>query len=308
MVKRPMQSGSAMHANCQCQSSCHKLGEQALSVKGQGLHTTTEELRVAHNDVGSWRTSIARVSDGVIEYRGRGIAELIESAEVPDVWWSLVFGGSPDQGQRDALRRVLIAAADHGVFAPSTVTSRIAASVGVSAPLAVAAGLIAYSGVSHGGAAEAAALMFTSIRDERSGASSPEARRIEAYVLAKLAGHERLPGYGHPYHAVDPRVRPLMEGIAPSRVFRDLAMAVERELQTQTGKALRMNADAAIAALLLDAGLEPADVTLVTTVARVVGLASHSREERREEPPFRGPTLGEVEYVEPSDAAPRAAE
>ena len=94
-----------------------------------------------------------------------------------------------------------------------------------------------------------------------------------------------------------------MDGIEPVRTHRAIAVEVERFLIERTGKPLRMNADAAVGGLLLDAGLGPADVTLVTALGRAFGLAAHAREEFVNEKPFRAPSLDTVRYGEqPKDA------
>ncbi len=61
---------------------------------------------------------------------------------------------------------------------------------------------------------------------------------------------------------------------------------------------LRMNADAAVAGLLLDAGAGPDDVNLITALGRAVGIAAHVREEIENETPLRAPALDTVDFAE----------
>lgn len=246
-------------------------------------------------DVRQWRTSVTEIADGTINYRGEPIAGLIESAGLADSLWLVLFGTTPTAGQADALRRSLIAALDHGVTAPSTMTARAIASTRSSIPFAVAGGLIAFAGPAHGGAAEEAAKLFVDIHEHGEGGTLDA--RVESKVLPLLAQKVRIAGYGHPYHHVDPRVVPLMDGTEAQRDYREIAKAVERVVETATGKSLPMNADAAVAGLLLDAGLLPTDVTLVTGLGRAFGLAAHAREEQLYEKPFRAPGLDTVTYV-----------
>lgn len=241
-------------------------------------------------DLNSWDTEITDIARGVIAYRGEPISELIEKADLADALWLVLFGSDARAGQVDALRRAIIAALDHGVAAPSTLAARATASTRGSLPLSIAAGLIAFSGPAHGGAAEAAAELFVQIADRGAGKASAQA------VTAELAAGRRFPGYGHPYHDRDPRVPALMNGIEQCRTYRDIAVAVENALLKATGKPLYLNADAAVAALLLDAGLAAPEVTLITALGRAVGLAAHAREERFGEKPFRAPALGTVRF------------
>ena len=248
-------------------------------------------------DLDRWRTGVTEIADSSIAYRGRPIGPLVDTGGLADTLWMVLFGTSADDGQADALRRAMIAALDHGVAAPSTLATRAIASTRSSVPFAIAGGLVAFAGPAHGGAAEEAATLFTRIRDDGTGALQD---RATAAVRALLAAGRRAPGYGHPYHRRDPRVAPLLRGTAADRRHRDIAAAVEGALGELTGKDLPMNADAAVAALLLDAGLAPADVTLVTALGRATGLAAHAREEQARERPFRAPGLHTVDYDGPA--------
>lgn len=250
-------------------------------------------------DLSSWNTSITQIDDGLIAYRGQRVEGLIESGDLASTLWLVLFGTTPSPGQADAVRRALIAALDHGPAAPSALVARATASTRSSVPFAIAAGMIAFAGPAHGGAAEEAAVIFAAVRQAEDQQST-----IRAVVEDLLGSRRRMPGYGHPYHTRDPRVGPLMAGIETDRSHREIAVAFERELAGQTGKQLRMNADAAVGALLLDSGLTPADVTLVTALGRAFGMAAHSREERSEEKPFRAPSISSIHYRGPAGTQP----
>ena len=251
-------------------------------------------------DLKQWNTSVTDIQDSRIAYRGMPIAPLIESAELPSTIWLVLFGTNPTDGQSDALRRSLIAALDHGPAAPSTLAARATASTRSSIPFAIASGLIAFAGPAHGGAAEEAAYIFRAIAENEESSPSEVANKV---IQARLDAGHRMPGYGHPYHTSDPRVEPLLAGVEGNRTHRDIAVACETALLKLTGKPLHMNADAAVAGLLLDAGLEPADITLVTALGRAFGLAAHAREEQSRERPFRAPSLDTITFTTAPDAA-----
>ncbi|GAA0970662.1 citryl-CoA lyase [Acrocarpospora macrocephala] len=246
-------------------------------------------------DLSSWSTSITDVKDSSIRYRGVPIEDLIDDGDLATTLWLVLFGGTPGTGSADALRRALIAALDHGVSAPSTLVARVTASTRSAVPFAVAGGLMAFGGPAHGGAAEGAANLFVEIA-----ASDDHETGARDVVRRLLDRGERLPGYGHPYHRRDPRVPGLMGGVAEDRTHRRIARLCEAALRAESGRDLRMNADAAVAALLLDAGLGTADITLVTGLGRAFGLAAHAREELMEEKPFRAPSLDTIRFVSPA--------
>lgn len=241
-------------------------------------------------DLSDWQTSITEVADSRIVYRGQEVGELIEDGDLASTLWLLLFGTVADQGQADAFRRAMIAALDHGLAAPSTTASRVTASTRGPLPTAIAAGLVAFAGPAHGGAAEGAAQIFSRIA-----AADDIDAAVRAEVAALIDARQRVPGYGHPYHSQDPRVGPLMSGTAANTTHRDIARKVEVVVQELTGKRLPMNADSAVGALLLDAGLRPEDVTLVTCLGRAHGLAAHAREEQVNEKPFRAPALATIQ-------------
>jgi citrate synthase len=154
--------------------------------------------------------------------------------------------------------------------------------------------MTAFAGPAHGGAASACAALLVDLAEE------PDVREA---VAGRLAAGQRLPGFGHPYHRHDPRVPGLLDAPGGNRRYRELLRAVERAVVAEKGERLHMNADAAVAALLLDAGLRAGAIDLVTSIGRCVGLAAHVNEEEVEERPFRAPSLESVEYAGPDGEA-----
>jgi citrate synthase len=246
----------------------------------------------------SWRTGITLIKPGEIHYRGIGIEEIMDSWSFPATVWLLLAGAPPDPGQEDAIRRVLVAACDHGLAAPSIAAARTVASTRGAPGVAIAAGLLAFAGPAHGGAAGACAAILDEIRAESDVWPVPD-EQARAAVRARLQIGARMPGFGHPYHPRDPRVPGLMSAELPADGYRRLVRAMEAELISAKGERLAMNADSAVAALLMDAQLPAGSIDLVTSIGRCVGLAAHVHEETSQEAPFRAPSLSAVEYIGP---------
>ena len=244
-----------------------------------------------------WRTGITHVEPGEIAYRGVPIQDVIESWSFPATVWLLLVGSAPSGEQEDAVRRVLVAACDHGLAAPSIAAARTVASTRGAPGVAVATGLLAFSGPAHGGAASACAHVLLEL----------DLVCVDDIVRRRLADGERIPGFGHPYHLHDPRVPGLMSAPLERTEFRRLASAVETALVRERGPKLHMNADAAVAGLLLDAGLPAHAIDLVTGIGRSVGLAAHVHEELLREAPFRAPALESIDYDGPPSQAPTSA-
>jgi citrate synthase len=246
----------------------------------------------------SWRTAVTLIEPDVIRYRGVPIDEIIEAWSFPATVWLLLAGNAPSAGQEDAIKRVLVAACDHGLAAPSIAAARTVASTRGAPGVAMAAGLLAFAGPAHGGAAGACAAILEEIRTGASDWPVPPAEAARA-VQERLAGGGRLPGFGHPYHGHDPRVPGLMAATVEEDGYRQLARALESALVAAKGERLAMNADAAVAAVLMDAELPAAAIDLVTSIGRCVGLAAHVQEENSREAPFRAPSLSAIEYTGP---------
>ena len=85
-----------------------------------------------------------------------------------------------------------------------------------------------------------------------------------------------------------------------SETYRRLATAIEDVVVREKGERLHMNADAAVAALMLDAEFPVGAIDLITSIGRCVGLAAHVHEETVNEAPFRAPSLSAIEYVGPT--------
>jgi len=217
----------------------------------------------------------------------------------PGTVWLLLAGAAPTPGQEDAIRRVLVAACDHGLAAPSIAAARTVASTRGAPGVAMAAGLLAFAGPAHGGAAGACAEILQQLRTEADTWPVPSAE-IEETVSRRLAEGWRIPGFGHPYHASDPRVPGLLGAELEDDGYRQLARSVEAAVVEAKGPRLAMNADAAVAAVLLDAGFPPGAIDLVTSIGRTVGLAAHVHEETANELPFRAPSLSSIDYTGPA--------
>lgn len=244
-----------------------------------------------------WRTGITRIAPGEIVYRGTPIDEVMASWGFPATVWLLITGESPSAQQEDALRRVLVAACDHGLAAPSIAAARTCASTRGAPGVAMAAGLIAFAGPAHGGAAGACAEVLGELLT--AGGGRDAGADVARLVRERLERGERIPGFGHPYHPRDPRVPGLMDAPLPEDRHRRLVRVVEAAIVEAKGPRLHMNADAAVAALMLDAGLHPSAIDLMTSIGRCVGLAAHVHEETVGEAPFRAPSLESIEYTGP---------
>jgi citrate synthase len=93
---------------------------------------------------------------------------------------------------------------------------------------------------------------------------------------------ERMPGFGHRYHTKDPRTARLFELAREAGVdgaHMQAARAVEKSF-VDAKKALPVNVDGAIGAILADLGMNPAAFNGIFMIARAPGLVAHVIEEQ----------------------------
>ncbi|HEX2030318.1 MAG TPA: citryl-CoA lyase [Actinomycetota bacterium] len=244
-----------------------------------------------------WRTGIGRVRPGEILVRGYDLTELIGRRSFGDVTYLLLSGELPHGNEGRMMEALLVAAAEHSVVAPSVDAARFVASAGVPLQAAVAAGTIGL-GEHHGGAVDAAARLFADAAE--TGRPDREAALATGRRLKEQG--RRLPGFGHVVHDPDPRAGRLFE-VAGELGFRGrwcaLAEAFERVSEDVFGRTLRMNVDGAMAALLLELGLDPGLGKAFYVIGRSPGLVAHVFEEQTRERPYRDVGWGSVDYDGP---------
>src|SRR5439155_18364112 len=100
---------------------------------------------------------------------------------------------------------------------------------------------------------------------------------------------ERMPGFGHRYHTKDPRTARLFElarEAGVDGVHMKAARAVQKSF-ADAKKALPINVDGAIGAILADLGMNRAALNGIFMIARTPGLIAHVIEEQTRERPMR---------------------
>ncbi len=113
-----------------------------------------------------------------------------------------------------------------------------------------------------------------------------------------------MPGFGHRVHTDDPRSHRLLQLAGEADAAGPhvaIAEAIVRELASG-GKALPLNVDGAIAALLADLGFSPDLANGFFILARTAGWMAQVLEERQREKPMRRIDQGAAAY---DGAAPR---
>lgn len=263
-----------------------------------------------------WRTAITDIEPEEIRFRGYPVGELIGRVGFAEMAWLLLRGELPTSGQARLLETGLVAAVDHGPQAPSIAAARMAATCGVGLNSAVATGVNLLGDVHGGAGQQCMALLYGTARD-----AEQSARPISEEVAGVLDRHRDagrlVPGFGHRFHARDPRRDPLLDAVSAfvaegGSDGRHLAVAIELERQLSTGRSrpVPMNIDGATAVIYCELGFPPELGRGLFVLARSVGILAHAWEEHvgggRIKGPLPPPLLADYDGEPPRHLLPES--
>ncbi len=237
-----------------------------------------------------WKTAITSIKPNEVRVRGYDIAELMGRVSFGEAVYLIIRGEMPSKPVGQLMDAIVVSSIDHGATPPSALAARTVASTGASLSQAVSAGINSINR-HHGGAIEDCARHLGNII-EKAGPGADDAAMeaaAGAYLDELKARGKRMAGFGHRVHTADPRTARLFELTAEAGVsgpYLDAARAVERVFKAR-GKALPINVDGAIAAVLAQLGFDPAVMNGLFMIARVPGLVAHVTEEQSRMKPMR---------------------
>jgi citrate synthase len=245
-------------------------------------------------------TGISQAFTDRIEVRGYDLVTLAGRIGFGEMVYLLLRGELPAPEAGQMIETMLVIMAEHSINAPSTFAARTVANSGSPLQTAVAAGISAI-GDHHGGAGEACARIL-----QKAVAAAPQpldAAAVAARIVATAAaGGQRLPGFGHRVHNPDPRAVYLLalgRELGLTGPHTEVAEAIVAVLHEQTGRALPLNVDGALAALSSDMGFDPLMAKGLFILARTAGLLAHVQEEITQGKPMKFAPRAEIRYTGP---------
>lgn len=228
-------------------------------------------------------TAIAKSDAHSITVRGLDLCgDIIGKFDFSSYFWFLVTGKQPDEQQAFFLNAVLCALAEHGLV-PSVVAARMTLAAAPEAVQgAVAAGILGCGSVVLGSAEVAGQFYAKCVADQR--ASGDPADVVAKRQIAELRQTTKaIPGFGHPEHSEgDPRANLLLaladeRGVAGEHVA--MMRALQAALPETIGRALPVNVNGPIPAIMLDLGWPVAALKGIGLLCRTAGLIGHLTEE-----------------------------
>ena len=262
---------------------------------------------MATRDMTSWETAICKVvSEGDTEeivVRGHRMSDLIGKLTFAEMMFLLLQGRLPTQPQARTLDALLVASIEHGIAPPSMI-ARCYASYGTSIQAAIGAGVTAF-GDRMGGLGEQMAQMLVERLAPLLRQGVPDDadlyREAEALVAATIAAKARIPGYGIPLHAADPRAPKVLEVARIEGVFGTycrFGMAIEAAItRARGGRIVPMNVDGVSAVVALDLGFDWRATRLFLITPRTVSFAAHYLEEQDQDTTWRHLPADQIRYV-----------
>lgn len=247
----------------------------------------------------SWKTAITNIGPGRIRVRGYDITDIMEKLSYAETVFLILKGELPNKAEAAMMNAILVSSVDHGASPPSVLGTRTVVSGGNPLNAALAGGVLVI-GDTHGGAIEQAARIFQEWSKKEGDPAILAGQLVDWLKETK----RRMPGFGHRLHSVDPRTGKLFE-IAARHGYSgrhiELCRALESALAQKLGKALPINVDGAIAAVISDMGFDWRLGKGFFIISRVPGLLAHAYEEMTREKPMRRLGPPPFEYDGPPD-------
>jgi citryl-CoA lyase len=232
-----------------------------------------------------WKTYIADSTESGTVIRGYSLEDLVGTITYTQGIFLLLAGRLPNKKETQMLDAMFVSAMEHGIAVPSITSARIVLSGGNPLHVGAAAGILSL-GESHGGAIEAAALVLSSKKSSK------------AIVIDHKKRKVRVAGFGHRmYKDQDPRAELLFSYAKKLGFYKShckLAKAIESEL-SDSKKKIPLNIDGAMAAILLDMGLDAKMSRAFFIIPRTAGILAHLYEEMTQEKPLR--RLNDYKYL-----------
>lgn len=258
-------------------------------------------------DMSSWDTTICKVVSAhgreEIVVRGRSLSDLIGSATFAEMMFLLLQGRMPTFEQARTLDALLVACIEHGI-APPAMISRCYASYGTTIQAAIGAGITAFGDRMGGLGEQLAQRLFERLAPLLAEGTPDDAslrQLAERIVHEAQSSHTRLPGFGIPLHATDPRATRVLDVARQHATFGPycrLGIALETALtRARGGRAVPMNIDGVSAVVALDLGFDWRTVRVFLITPRTVSSAAHFLEEQAQDSTWRHAAPATVTYT-----------
>lgn len=229
-----------------------------------------------------WTTAVSDIEDSDVYVRGYSLGELIGHVSFSAASYLLIRGRVPSPGEAKVMDAILCSVLDYSLHKPGTVAARYCVSGNPNMAAGIATAVLSVGEYTL--APEDAGQFITeSIQAFR--ASGEERGSAAAKLAERLIGEGlRVPGFGHPnFRYKDPRAARLKEIARSAEVWGeacDWYEAVHAAFIQASGKPeLVINEVGMMAAILVEMGFTPAEMTGIAIISSLPGVVAHLSEE-----------------------------
>ena len=261
------------------------------------------------SDMHHYVTAISKIVSNEHEeeliLRGHRLSDLIRDASFAQSVFLMLTGRMPTAGQARTLDAVFTACVDHGVT-PAAMIGRAFASYGTSVPAAIAGGILMFGDITGGAGEPLAQILTGAIGDTVKAGTALDDDALQqaarTIVAGALNGSGRMPGFGIPAHAKDPRAPALLDVAreqGAAGAYCRLLVCIEQELERAKGRPIPINIDGIVAAIVLDFGLPVGCAAAFVMIPRSFSTLAHHLEERAQQTRWRHVPQEHVTYTGP---------
>jgi citryl-CoA lyase len=237
-----------------------------------------------------WRTSVSFVGPHKLLIRGYPIEEIVARLTFAEVLFLTIRGELPTKAQARVLDAVLCSIPAHQWVAAHLLAAAVTASASPESPIpGIASGILTMGSVTVSPQRTAELIERARELMRQDGLKMNEAaeRVADEYRAQGLL----MPGLGHPNHKdYDPRARAVEKVAKTEGIWGEgceLYSRVHTAFIRKSGKALPINIDGMIAAVLGDMGFAPHEMAGVAATAAMPGIIAHVIEEIESGVPLR---------------------
>jgi citrate synthase len=237
-----------------------------------------------------WQTSISFVGPHKLLIRGYPIEEIVERLTYPEVLFLTIRGELPTKAEARVLDAVLCSIPAHQWVAAHLLAAAVTASASPESPIpGIASGILTMGSVTV--SPQHTAELIERARELMNQDGLDMDAAAERVVEEYRDQGRLLPGLGHPNHKDhDPRATAVAKVAREEGVWGEgceLYSRVHAVFVRTTGKALPINIDGMIAAVLGDMGFSPHEMAGIAATAAMPGIVAHVIEEIERGVPLR---------------------
>lgn len=231
-----------------------------------------------------WNTDVSDVADADVFIRGYSLTELMSKLPFAGATYLLIRGEIPTPGQSRMIDTILCSILDYSLYKPGTAAARYAVSGNPQMTAGMAVAVLSVGEYTLAPEDAGAFIADSHARYKESGKSMEEA--AEDLVAELTARRGRVPGFGHPeFKFKDPRAQNLQRTAVQEDVWGeacDWYLAVHKAFVMAIDRPqIPINEVGMMAAILVEMGFTPAEMTGIALISSMPGVVAHVSEEIR---------------------------